>query len=133
MTGRGMDQILPHSCPPRLYEPCVRSALEYVALAEEANGPIPRPADYGYVWGNAAERLEREQPDVRIVNLETSITTSEDAARKSIHYRMHPANVAVRSTRGKSCGFAKLADAGEIGACNCRAADYCDCSRRLGP
>src|SRR5262249_48741541 len=31
-------------------------------------------------------------PDVRIVNLETSVTTSEDYEPKGINYRMHPAN-----------------------------------------
>ncbi|HEX5285407.1 MAG TPA: hypothetical protein VFW43_00615, partial [Polaromonas sp.] len=34
MTGRGVDQILPHPCKPNLYEPYVRSALDYVQLAE---------------------------------------------------------------------------------------------------
>jgi len=34
------------------------------------------------------------RPDARIVNLETSVTASDDACpRKGIHYRMHPANV----------------------------------------
>ena len=36
MTGRGVDQILPFSCPPRLHEVFVESALAYVKLAEEA-------------------------------------------------------------------------------------------------
>ncbi len=38
MTGRGVDQVLPRSCPPQLFEPYVRSALDYVALAERAHG-----------------------------------------------------------------------------------------------
>ena len=33
MTGRGIDQILPHAGNPRLFETCVRSALGYVRLA----------------------------------------------------------------------------------------------------
>jgi poly-gamma-glutamate synthesis protein (capsule biosynthesis protein) len=45
MTGRGVDQILPRSCPTRLYESWVTSADHYLALAEEKNGPIPRPVD----------------------------------------------------------------------------------------
>jgi len=36
MTGRGVDQILPHSCSPCLHETFVKSALTYVALAERA-------------------------------------------------------------------------------------------------
>ena len=43
MTGRGIDQVLPHPCEPELREDYVRSAMEYVRLAEAANGPIPRP------------------------------------------------------------------------------------------
>jgi poly-gamma-glutamate synthesis protein (capsule biosynthesis protein) len=95
MTGRGIDQVLPQSCPPRLYEQAVTSARDYLALAERANGPIPRPVDTAYVWGEALAALERESPDARIVNLETSITTSEAAEPKGINYRMHPGNMPV--------------------------------------
>lgn len=104
MTGRGIDQILAHPSPPRLFEPYVRSALEYVALAERANGPIPRPADFSYVWGEALAELARVRPDVRIVNLETAVTASEDAEPgKGIHYRMNPANVPCLSAAGLDC------------------------------
>lgn len=103
MTGRGVDQVLPHSCPPRLYEPSVTSALRYVVLAEEANGPIPRPVDYAYVWGEARDVLARERPDARIINLETSVTTSEDADPKAINYRMHPGNVPIFEAAGIDC------------------------------
>ena len=34
MTGRGIDQILPHPGKPHLFEPYMRSALGYVELAE---------------------------------------------------------------------------------------------------
>jgi poly-gamma-glutamate synthesis protein (capsule biosynthesis protein) len=71
----------------------MKSALGYVELAETVNGPIPRPVDFSYVWGDALEELERVAPDVRIVNLETSVTTSEDWVPKGINYRMHPANM----------------------------------------
>jgi poly-gamma-glutamate synthesis protein (capsule biosynthesis protein) len=93
MTGRGIDQVLPHPVAPRLYEPYVNSALTYVELAERANGPIPRPADFAYVWGDGLEALARAGPDARIVNLETAITASDAPwPNKGIHYRMHPAN-----------------------------------------
>ena len=100
MTGRGVDQILPHPSTPELYEPVVRSALEYVELAEDAHGSIPRPVDYSYIWGVALDELARRKPDARIVNLETSITTSAQASPKEINYRMHPANVGVLSAAG---------------------------------
>lgn len=103
MTGRGVDQILPRSCPPRLHEVFVKSALDYVALAERANGPIPRPVGYEYVWGEAREVLARVQPDATIINLETSVTTSEGAEPKAINYRMHPGNVAVLTAAGIDC------------------------------
>ena len=103
MTGRGVDQILPHSCAPLLHEQFVRSALEYVTLAECANGPIPRSVEYTYIWGEGRDVLDRERPAVRIINLETSITTSEDADPKSINYRMHPANVPILAAAGIDC------------------------------
>jgi poly-gamma-glutamate synthesis protein (capsule biosynthesis protein) len=38
--------------------------------------------------------LERESPDVRIINLETSVTRSDDHWKwKEVHYRMHPENI----------------------------------------
>src|SRR5262245_7497280 len=101
MTGRGVDQILAHPCPPRIQEPCVRDARDYVALAEGANGPIARPVSPTYIWGEALEELERIAPDARIVNLETSVTTSDDFwLGKGIHYRMHPQNVACLTAAG---------------------------------
>ena len=92
MTGRGVDQVLPCPSNPDLYEPYVRSALEYVAMAERANGQIPRRVSFSYIWGDALEEFERVTPTVRIINLETSITTSVDHEPKGINYRMHPAN-----------------------------------------
>jgi poly-gamma-glutamate synthesis protein (capsule biosynthesis protein) len=94
MTGRGIDQVLPHPGSPVLYEPCVRDARHYVQLAESAHGPIRRPADPAYLWGDALGELQRAGADVRIVNLETSITSSEDfCPGKEVLYRMHPGNV----------------------------------------
>jgi poly-gamma-glutamate capsule biosynthesis protein CapA/YwtB (metallophosphatase superfamily) len=92
MTGRGVDQILPHPSSPALHEAYVRSALEYVEMAERANGRIPRAAGFSYIWGDAIGEFERLAPGARIVNLETSITTCEDYDPKGINYRMHPAN-----------------------------------------
>jgi poly-gamma-glutamate synthesis protein (capsule biosynthesis protein) len=95
MTGRGVDQVFAQSCSPRLHEPWVKDAREYVHLAEQQSGPIPKPVDHADIWGVALDELERRRPDARIVNLETSVTTSEDYRHdKDIHYRMHPANVA---------------------------------------
>jgi poly-gamma-glutamate synthesis protein (capsule biosynthesis protein) len=103
MIGRGIDQILRHPSHPALYEPSISSAIEYVALAEHASGPIPRGVDDSYVWGAALEELERRKPSARIINLETSITTSDDAVPKGINYRMHPANVGVLTAAHIDC------------------------------
>jgi poly-gamma-glutamate synthesis protein (capsule biosynthesis protein) len=94
MTGRGIDQVMPHPSDPRLFEPYVRNAKEYVALAERASGSIPKTVDFAYIWGDALAELQRRAPDVRIINLETSVTISDDHwPGKGIHYRMHPKNI----------------------------------------
>jgi poly-gamma-glutamate capsule biosynthesis protein CapA/YwtB (metallophosphatase superfamily) len=94
MTGRGIDQVLSSPSDPELHESYVRNAGTYVDLAEQVNGPIVRPASFESVWGAALAELERVAPDARIINLETSVTRSEDYWRgKGIHYRMHPENV----------------------------------------
>jgi poly-gamma-glutamate capsule biosynthesis protein CapA/YwtB (metallophosphatase superfamily) len=95
MTGRGVDQVLPHPGDPRLREAYVREATTYVALAESASGAIPRPVDPAWPWGDALGVLDDLAPDVRLINLETSITRSGDfAPGKEVHYRMNPANIA---------------------------------------
>jgi poly-gamma-glutamate capsule biosynthesis protein CapA/YwtB (metallophosphatase superfamily) len=93
MLGRGIDQILPHPGDPHLVEPQVASATTYVELAEESNGPIPRPVDFSYVWGDARAEIDAASPDLRIVNLETSITKSAQPLPKGINYKMSPDNV----------------------------------------
>jgi len=118
MTGRGIDQILPHPCDPQLFEPWVASAEDYVRLAERRNGPILRPADLSYVWGDALAAWAERAPDLRIVNLETSVTTSDDHAAKGINYRMHPKNAGcLTAARIDACVLANnhVLDWGEAG------------------
>ncbi|MBI2218467.1 MAG: CapA family protein [Candidatus Rokubacteria bacterium] len=94
MTGRGIDQIMRCPSPPEIHESYVRDARDYVRLAEEANGPVPRPVEPAYIWGDALDELARVQPAARIVNLETAVTRSDFWWKgKGINYRMHPANV----------------------------------------
>jgi poly-gamma-glutamate capsule biosynthesis protein CapA/YwtB (metallophosphatase superfamily) len=98
MLGRGIDQILPRPGDPTLAEPAVRDAREYIRLVERTHGPLPRPVDPAWPWGDALDVLAAAAPDVRIINLETSVTTSDDfAPDKRVHYRMHPANLPVLS------------------------------------
>ena len=101
MTGRGIDQVLPYPGDPVIYEGYMKSAKGYVQIAEEANGPIPRPTAFSYIWGDALEELERRKPDLKLINLETSITASTDYWKdKGINYRMHPQNIPVLTRAG---------------------------------
>ncbi len=95
MLGRGIDQILAEPCDPKLYEPYMDDARDYIELAEEASGPIPRGAAPAYPWGDALAVLDAARPDARIINLETSITRrGEHDPGKHIHYRVSPENAA---------------------------------------
>lgn len=93
MCGRGVDQILPHPSDPRIFEPYVRDARDYVRLAERAHGEIPKPVDWSWPWGDALALFRSPEVDLRIVNLETAITTSPRPWPKGINYRMHPDNL----------------------------------------
>ncbi len=96
MTGRGLDQILPSPSGPQLHEHYMRDARGYVTLAEKTNGPIPKPVEVDWPWGDALSILDEADPDARLINVETSVTRSDDyAPAKGIHYRMHPGNAGV--------------------------------------
>ena len=103
MTGRGIDQILIDPCAPGLHESVVSSAERYVQLAEQKNGRIPRRAPPEYVWGAALAEFQRNRADLRIVNLETSITRSDDWSSKGINYRMSPENADCLSAANIDC------------------------------
>lgn len=93
MTGRGIDQVLPHPCDPGLHEPWVDDARDYVRLAQKVSGTIPRPLQPRLLWGDALAELERQSPQCRLINLETTLTTSPHFwPEKGVHYRMHPHN-----------------------------------------
>ncbi|MEW8097492.1 MAG: CapA family protein [Candidatus Thiodiazotropha endolucinida] len=93
MTGRGIDQILPYPGKPAIYESHLKSARDYVTIAENRSGHIPRQVPFDYIWGDALSEFEQIKPDLRIINLETAITISEEYwPRKGINYRMHPRN-----------------------------------------
>lgn len=108
MTGRGIDQILPHPGKAELREPYVKSARTYVELAERLHGPVRAPVPLGYLWGDALAVLEQLRPRASIVNLETSITVSSHFwPGKDVHYRMRPDNVGCLQTAHLDvCGLA---------------------------
>lgn len=103
MTGRGIDQILPHPADPRLHEQWAKSAARYVELAEAANGPIPRAVGFDYIWGDALRAVGDAAPAARIVNLETSITDRMTPVPKGINYKMGPGNVPCLTAFGIDC------------------------------
>jgi poly-gamma-glutamate synthesis protein (capsule biosynthesis protein) len=119
VLARGIDQILAHPCDPILYESYIKDARDYVAIAEEVSGPIPRRAAASYPWGDALAILDAARPDVRIVNLETAITRDgEPDRRKGINYRVSPENAAALTAAGvDACALANnhVLDWGEPG------------------
>ncbi len=103
MTGRGIDQILPHPCNPELHEDWAQSAADYVELAEKVNGQIQAPVAPSYIWGAALDQLNRVRPDARVINLETSITRGDAYIPKGINYRMSPENAECLLNAGIDC------------------------------
>jgi poly-gamma-glutamate capsule biosynthesis protein CapA/YwtB (metallophosphatase superfamily) len=94
MLGRGVDQILEHPGDPSLRESSIHDARTYVRAAEAVSGRIGRPVCFSWPWGDALRTLDEVAPDVRVINLETSITRSDEfAPEKAVHYRMNPWNL----------------------------------------
>lgn len=118
MTGRGIDQVLSYPSAPHIYEAYMKSAEGYVTLAEQRNGPIRKPVDFSYIWGDALAELDRMAPDARVINLETAVTKSEDYEDKGINYRMHPENIpCITAARIDCCSLANnhILDWGYLG------------------
>ncbi|XP_013409502.1 uncharacterized protein LOC106173062 [Lingula anatina] len=104
MLGRGIDQILPYHCNPRIYQEDASDAREYIQLAVEKNGPLPKHIGMEYVWGDALQILREKRPDFRLINLETAVTTSETPwMGKSFHFRTHPQHVQSLRAAGVDC------------------------------
>ena len=81
--------------------------------------------DWRWPWGQVLALLDEAGPDIRLINLEATITADgEFADRKPVCYRMHPDNLsaltALRPEFDGACGGS--ADATACAAC-CAAAD----------
>ncbi len=51
----------------------VTDAREYVQLAETAFGRIPKPMTFAAVWGDSLAELDRQAPDLRVINAVTVV------------------------------------------------------------
>ena len=106
MLGRGVDQALPGAGDPALPARWrgVGSARTFVELAERRSGLLPERRHAAYVWGELLAEFRAPDIDLRLVNLETAVTTSDEPwPRKWMHYRMHPANTATLVAVGIDC------------------------------
>jgi len=103
MTGRAIDQLFATHNPDDVGKPGVVPAAQYLAWSATLHGEEHRPVRHDYIWGSALGALDRAQPDFRLVNLETAITTCSDRADKTFTFRMHPANVECLSAAGIDC------------------------------
>jgi len=82
----------------------MESSVDYVKLAERASGLISRPAEFNYIWGDALEIFRTEQPQAKVINLETTITRSDTHWRsKDVHYKMSPENIGCLTSAGIDC------------------------------
>lgn len=103
MLGRLVDQLFSiHSNDPentRYIESWKRKHPE--AVQKFTSNP------YTYVWGDLLP-VFRSWADVRLINLETSITTNEEKDPKEFNYRMHPHNV--RSLTEAKIDYCSLAN-----------------------
>lgn len=108
MLARGIDQILAEPAEPTLFERYMDDARDYIGIAEEVSGPIPRKVPADYPWGDAIAVLDAARPDARVVNLETTITRRGWPDRdKGIHYRVSPENAAcLKAARVDVCTLA---------------------------
>ena len=49
--------------------------------------------DYKYIWGNLLTNKFFNDVNLKIINLETSVTTSKNPQNKAVLYKMHPYNI----------------------------------------
>jgi poly-gamma-glutamate capsule biosynthesis protein CapA/YwtB (metallophosphatase superfamily) len=104
MSGRGIDQILIHPGDPEIHESYMKNAEGYVILAEKENGKISHPVGMSYIWGSALKYWKELAPDIRIINLETSITNHDICwPGKAVNYRMNPENIGCLTRAGIDC------------------------------
>jgi poly-gamma-glutamate capsule biosynthesis protein CapA/YwtB (metallophosphatase superfamily) len=93
MLGRGIDQIFKYKSDPTLYESFMKNAKDYVPKEMMLYTTPGNYVSYDYVWKDLLLEPLFYQSNLKIINLETSITTSLDHQDKPVLYKMHPKNV----------------------------------------
>src|SRR5205807_1016547 len=92
MLGRGIDQILKYKNNPELFEQYVTNATYYVPLNMKQFTRTYVSDDY--VWGELLYENMFKKSNLKIINLETSITTVREPYKdKPVLYKMHPKNI----------------------------------------
>lgn len=61
-----------------MYEDFIKDARDYLHLLQQRSGPLPQERPVHYIWGQALDVFRIMQPDVKIINLETSMTCRGD-------------------------------------------------------
>lgn len=95
MLGRGIDQILRYKNDPKIYESFVKDARHYVPQSMVTYTQPHRHVPDNYIWGDLVQEELYWLAILRIINLETSVTTSSKRTPKPVLYKMHPGNVGV--------------------------------------
>src|SRR5438132_1714402 len=95
MLGRGIDQILQYKSHPVLYESYVTNAKYYVSSTMKKYAKNNFFVDYRYIWGDLFKEHLFWEANMRIINLETSITSSQTPENKQVLYKMHPLNTEI--------------------------------------
>lgn len=100
MPGRGIDAVMPRPCPLEIREGFCASSIEYARLAERKHKKrFPGENQQTKlsardVLGEASKLIERYEPHVKLINLETSVTKkSTFYPNKGINYRASEENV----------------------------------------
>lgn len=103
MTGRGIDQLFAVHNPDSFGKPDYVPAMQYLSWSAMLYGAEAMPLRHDYIWGSGLSVLEAAKPDLKLVNLETAITTSSAWEPKTFTFRMHPDNTGCLSVAGLDC------------------------------
>ena len=110
MLGRGIDQIMKYKNDPTLYESSVSNAKYYVpkemAIYTEPNKFV----SYDYFWGDLLLEPLFIKSNLKIINLETSITSNNEHENKAVLYKMNPKNISIFDAIGRDSLYLNMSN-----------------------